>query len=453
MGGAAVAGANDNAAIFYNAALLPFIEKKELSVSANIYKVEFFTLENGAGHNLPLISNQYNTYPQMISGIVFFKKNKKLRAGYTLLTRLNSHIRFNVRHVFSTNVITNEPGLEDYVGAFEYNNQVNEQWAGGALSYKISDNFSFGVTQFLAYRFQSYVSNSYIRVFPKSQAYIASSDNTMSLSYNDIRTITKIGFARNHRKKPWRYGLAITFPSVPIFGLANVQREETITNIEYAIPNNPNYISHSITDRRTNLRSRYASPASIALGIEYHSRKGRLAIALEGFAKQNRYYIIKSDSLPLFKPDNVYVPNVGKFLWLNEYKNPVINIAIGFEHELKKNISMQMGIRSNLSYSYVLTEDQFNEYENQEQLSISNNTSTWDIIHFSIGGTLQRKTGEVSVGIDYGFSSKVPVGQFVDFKNPKAENYFYGDYETGAIPKLNSLNAVISYTHYLKTTH
>lgn len=453
MGGAAVAGANDNSAIFYNPSLLPLIEKKELSVSANVYKAEFFTLENGAGKGLGLISNQYDTYPQMISGIVFFKKNKKLRAGYTLLTRHNSHTRFNVRHVFSTNVIDSEPGLEDYVGAFEYNNQVNEQWGGGTLGYKLSDNFSIGISQFIAYRFQSYVSNSYVRVFPQSQAYIAASDDAMSFSYNDVRAITKLGFARHNLKKPWKYGLAITLPSLPIYGIANVQREETITNIEYAMPGNPYYVSHSITDRQTNLRSKYTSPLSVAFGVEYHSEKARYAITFESFAQQKRYYIIKSDSLPLLKPDNVYVPNVGKFLWLNEYKNPITNVAIGFEHVLKKHLTLQMGFRTNLSYSYVLTEQQFDEYENQEQLSISNNTATWDIFHFTLGGTLQRKTGEVSVGVDYGFSSKEPVGQFVDFKNPKAANYFYGDYETGAIPKLNSLNAIISYTHYLKTTH
>lgn len=453
MGGAAIAGANDNSAIFYNPSLLPLIEKKELSVSANIYRAEFLTLENGAGKNLPLISNQYGTYPQIISGIVFFKKNKNLRAGYTLLTKQNTHTRFNVRHVFSSNVIESEPGIEDYVGAFEYNNQVNEQWGGGALGYKLSPNLSVGISQFIAYRFQSYVSNSYIRVFPESQAYIASSDNTTSLSYNDVRTITKLGFARNNHDKPWKYGISVTLPSLPIYGIANVQREETITNIEYAIPNNPDYVSHSITDRQTNLRSKYASPASIAIGIEYHSKKARYALTIESFAQQKKYYIIKSDSLPLLKPNNVYVPNIGKFLWLNEYKNPVTNIALGFEHELKKHVTMQMGLRTNLSYSYVLTQDQFDDYENQEQFSISNNTSTWDIFHFTLGGTLSRKTGEISVGIDYGFSSKKPVGQYVDFKNPKAVNYFYGNYETGAIPKLNSLNAIVSYTHYLKTTH
>ncbi|MDW8301909.1 MAG: hypothetical protein RML38_05555 [Bacteroidia bacterium] len=453
MAGAAVAGANDNSAIFYNPSLLPFIDKKELSVSANIYKAEFFTLENGAGDNLSLISNRYDTYPQMISGIIFFKKNKKLRAGYTLLTKLNTQTRFNVRHVFTTDVISAEPGLEDYVGAFEYNNQINEQWAGASLGYKISDHFAFGITQFLAYRFQSYLSNSYVRVFPESQTYMTSSDNTMFLSYNDIRAVTKVGLCRIHRKKPWRYGMAITLPSIPIFGLANVQREQTIMNIERAIQGNPNYVSRSITDRRTNLRSVYATPASIALGVEYHAKKAKYAIAIEYFTKQKRYYIIKSDSLPLLKPNNVYVANLGKFLWLNEYKNPVTNVAVGFEHELKKRLTMQMGIRTNFSYSYVLTESQYSEYESQEQFSISNNTSAWDLIHLSIGGTLQRKTGEVSVGIDYGFSSKKPVGQFVDFKNPKAENYFYGNYETDAIPKLNSLTAIISYTHYLKTTH
>lgn len=453
MGGAAVAGANDNSAIFYNPSILPMIEKKELSVSANIYRAEFLNLEHGAGKNLALISNQYGTYPQIISGIVFFRKNKNLRAGYTLLTKQNSHTRFNVRHVFSSNVIDSEPGVEDYVGAFEYNNQIHEQWGGGALGYKLSSNFSIGISQFIAYRFQSYVSNSCIRVFPESHAYIASSDNTVSLSYNDVRTITKFGLVRNHQDRPWKYGIAITLPSIPIYGIANVQREETITNIEYAIPNNPQYVSHSITDRRTNLRSKYASPASVAVGIEYHTKKTSFALAVETFMQQKKYYIITSDSLPLLKPNNVYVANINKFLWLNEYKNPVTNLAFGFEHELKNHLYLQMGFRTNFSYSNVLSTSQFTEYETQEQLSISNNTSTWDIFHFTLGGTLQRKTGEISIGIDYGFSSRKAVGQYVDFKNPKAVNYFYGDYQTDAVPILHSLNAIVSYTHYLKTVH
>ena len=96
LGGAVIAGTENNSALYYNPALLARIENGHLSVSANAYGFEFAKLKNGAGTGLDLTSFQTLIYPQIISGMIALKKAPKFKLGYGILTRFSNRMKLNM---------------------------------------------------------------------------------------------------------------------------------------------------------------------------------------------------------------------------------------------------------------------------------------------------------------------------------------------------------------------
>jgi len=73
-GGAFVAGADKNTAVYYNPAALCLINQSSLCVNATLYKTQRTFIKKGIGDNINLRSMSYNYYPQGISGMPESKK-------------------------------------------------------------------------------------------------------------------------------------------------------------------------------------------------------------------------------------------------------------------------------------------------------------------------------------------------------------------------------------------
>ena len=98
MGGAMVAGTDDNSAIYYNPGALAFISNPSLSVDANVYRLDKILITDGAGNGTNLNSAQISIYPEIISGMLNLGKAKKLKFSYTILTRNHNNILMNARY-------------------------------------------------------------------------------------------------------------------------------------------------------------------------------------------------------------------------------------------------------------------------------------------------------------------------------------------------------------------
>ena len=101
----------------------------------------------GPVKDLNLNSAQISIYPQIISGMLNLLKNERLKFSYTLLTRNHNNILMNTRYTSTASQDdpeNPEPEATTYVGAYDYVNQLDEQWLGIGAGYRLSEKLGIG---------------------------------------------------------------------------------------------------------------------------------------------------------------------------------------------------------------------------------------------------------------------------------------------------------------------
>lgn len=479
LGNSIIGSVKDNSSIYYNPGYLALVDTNNISISASVYQYDMLNIKDGAGKGYDLKSNQTQILPSLVSGTYQFKNGSKHKFGYAILTKNQTGIKTSSRIDKELNVIPeyNNEGNEEFIGQFGLKTTLNEQWFGGCYSYKFNDHFSLGFSAFGAYRNQS-MEYSYTSkvILPSLSDYsifitplVAYSD-IQSVEMSTLRGIGKIGLALSYSRID--FGLTITTPGLPIYGSTTIQRDELYSNInlddknfsEYS-QNATNYTqfilaadsfrfdlnqnTFTVNGRQSsgtdNIKATYKSPLSIAAGIvfksksldEYSMPKRKLFFSFEYFNSIDPYYLIKPETRGVIRPlDDNYPYTTVDFMGIVEAPTSVLNIAIGYEQRISKNINLLASFRTNNSFNDGYYSD----------MSISQ--SFWDLWHFSLGGIYKKKRSDISFGISYcdGFGILEP---YVVMTNPTEKNFLQGDiYETQST--FRSISFSIGYNYYFK---
>jgi hypothetical protein len=435
MGGAVVAGVRDNSAIYYNPGAQAFIENQNLSVDANLYRIDRIMIRDGAGDEADLNSSQLSIYPQIVSGLLNLVKVPKFNFGYAILTRNYSNILMNTR--FTNRDLSQTPAEKvEFIGAFDYSNQLNEQWFGASAGYRHSEKLGIGLSVFGSYRGQTYSMTRFMReiVYEDSTAWFATSNVDENIRYTTFLLLAKLGVA--YESGRWRLGLTLTSPALRLYGKGTIQREISL----YASSENPEdtSVSFLILDRKSKVRTVYRYPFSIAGGVEYHTQSSRIAFTAEFFTGIGTYSVMHTTSEPLVYPpwlaDSADVREyLSGYLNVNSRSRPVLNVAIGFSHDLSKRFTLLLGARTD-----------FSAYENTENTDFFlHNTGIWDLYHASAGLSYHTTKQSITVGFNYSFSPRQSIDPYAII-NP------YTPAEMQSSLFAQTFGVVLGYRHYLK---
>ena len=435
MGGAVVGGVRDNSAIYYNPGAQSFIENPSLSVDANLYKYDKIFIRNGAGQDVNLNSAQLSIYPQIVAGLVNLINLPRFKFGYAVLTKNFNNVLMNAR--FTDRDIESNPNpTQEFVGAFDYSNQLNEQWFGFCISYKANKNNGFGLSLFGSYRAQTYSLTNFIRniTYRDSTAWFSTTNVDENIRYKTFMMIAKLGWAFETGR--WRLGVMVSLPSIRFYGTGDIQREISL----YAASDNPGdtSVSFLVLDRKTSVKTVYHHPLSIAAGAEYRTSKTRLAFSAEYFAGISSYYMMHTESDPLVYPtwvkDSISTqPYLKAYLDIRNQSMPVLNVAIGMEQYLSKSFSLLLGARTD-----------FSSFKSPEKADILLHSSgEWDLYHISAGLSYNTPKQSITLGFNYTFSPEKSLAPYAEL-NPLSQSGFHSKVFA------QSFGLVLGYTHYLK---
>ncbi len=394
MGGSVVAGVRDNTAIYYNPGALGFISQPSLSVDANVYEIDKIFIDDGLGNGINLNSAQLSIYPQIISGLVNLVKNDRWKFSYALMTKQYSNVLINSRFTDSDFDPTLVPPNVRFIGALDYTNQLNEQWLGLGVGYRINDHLSVGGTLFVSYRAQSYQMTNYERlVLLDVDTLFGSYNNDRNLKFKTFSGLFKFGLA--YQTGRWKLGFTVTTPSVQVYGSGDIQREESVVFL--ASTAGDGYV---VMGRKSGIKAKYHRPLSIGMGVEYATAKTRITFSCEYFARLNPYHIFEPESNPFIYPplsDSMKnVIGVGSFLHVVNAARPVFNVAIGFSQDLGTKFTLLLGARTDFS--------SFSAKDSIEADNFLHMTGSWDLYHLSAGLSYHQKRNTVTIGFKYSFS-------------------------------------------------
>lgn len=443
LGGAVVAGAEDNSALYYNPALLSRIENGHLSVSANAYGFEFAKLKNGAGTGLDLTSFQTLIYPQMISGMINLKKAPKFKLAYGILTRFNNKMKLNLLTEQEIEITPLGAGFEYYKTSFVYELSNIEQWGALSLGYKINDKFSVGISQFISYlNNDSRLSiDRSVDVAADSASFTAQRVLENNSVIDHIGLLYKLGFS--YQNKGHKLGITVTPTSIRLWGRANASASDLAYNMDRMAGGPVSSNSSVIVEgQNRKLDAYYRLPWSFALGYEYQFKSGtRLMFASELFLPIKQYTVFVDPKEVSVRPTEAFGgATVDSVLFKTNELRMVINAAIALEQPISEKFSFLASFRTDFNST---------DFDSQRNVTASINTTFWNSYHFSTGITWKRTNSKMALGFDYTLGQAKVLQEPLSFSAPINSQSLLGTTQRDFEPVVHGLSVIVGYTYYL----
>jgi hypothetical protein len=508
LGGAVVGGVRDNSAVYYNPGSLSFVDSSSISIAANSFQYETAKLINGGGlgldykskifQNVPLvtISSSFKIKPKSKStfGLMVFTKNA---TSNSFSERLDDSISKNILGTYNECFYSSKNPKIGYIGDFNMATALNETWGGITYSFKLNKHIAIGISPFIAYRNQilskSFVSrvsldkfSNYYNSGVESEGY----SDISNISLTNIRMLGKLG--ANFDFNNLKLGLTFMSSSFNIGGKSNVSRDITyhggVADASIVLPWQDTaaiaYI-YTLNDKQNNLKSKYKSPSSIAIGIEYKIKKTIFSFTAEYFMPISDYISIMPDSTNFYRSGAI-APTLSspiinsaksnKYLKVLEANKSVLNYAFAIEQSINKNFINAINSLNPklfklkgviLSGSYRIDKSFYKKSNNDfwvykygygdttYTVGQRLNFSDININHFNFGITIERQKSDFHIGLFYSIGSNNNFQSLNNLANPR-DNVISNN--LGAVPDFNepskyiykSYSLLLGYTYHIK---
>jgi hypothetical protein len=432
LGGAVIAGCDDTGAGYYNPGRLGFISNNQLSASADLYQLDFLSINNGAGEGIDISSTQVRIVPLLASGIFLFEGAPRHAFGFNIISRQYWSASGSARREATENVIDDarSPGDEDYHGQLNINVSLQEYWAGLSYSCRFSRYLSFGITHFGCVRLEDLGFQITTRAVGTPLS-LHGADNIINLNYYSVRTLWKMGMAFD---LGWfKAGLTLTTPSINLFGSGTVAGNNTIIDLDTNGDGTGESIA--IDDRQEELGAQFRSPFSIGLGLEYCAPTyTRICMSMEWFLPTGEYAVMR----PKKKNAAVGLPGFldsrTQFQVLDQRRG-ALNVAVGLQQKFTESISGILGFRTDFTVKKEIDTPGF-----------AIGATGWNLFHVSTGLTFRSGRSEFSAGVQFSMGG----GDFeqpVNFTNVRETKGLVGDTEKVGQGYF-SMALIVGYTYF-----
>ena len=458
LGGAVVGGNAGETAIYYNPSLIDKERDKELSISVNLFSLQFLKLINLAGENTEISKIRPELKPRFVAFTLIPKKSDRFVVEFAYLSPIKVKRTFDFVYKNTLDLIKRLDGDETHLAGISYERRYIDLYLGTGFSYKLSDRFKFGVSGFFSLKRLNYLYRNSIRAFQGTDTvfsngvpeefYNAESILSENFSYNFVSFILKAGFSYASLDKRFGLGLNFTIPTFPLYKSADVFKDYTRSNI---FDDSSNTFTRDIvfTGYQESVEVNIKSPYSIAFGFMYRSKNKKqtsIYFSTEYFFEIPEYELLKPNDTPI--DGNVEVDDVTTVMNYKTSNRQIINFGLGLEQFISEKVTLAVGFKTDFS--------RLPKNKNTEISQITTNNSlinvSQNLYHFSIGANASLKKVELTLGLQYSLGRKRQLFNLVNLTdpveyNPDTQLVLQGTREPNMDVKFNEISIFIGFSY------
>ncbi len=449
--GAVVGGGAGPSAIYYNPAAIGENSTSQLSIHASLFSLNLANLRNALGNGVDLNSIQMVIEPRFISYMI--KPHEKWNLEFAFLNNENYQLTLNSAVDMSMDLLKYLPGEERYFARFQYYDRYRDDWVGIGGSYIFSSSLHFGLSMMVPVRQVDYNYVLDIQAIPLPDTmtgndtpyYVASYNEADYIHFNNYRLLLKGGLL--YKKRSWSIGLSITSPSLNVYSDGKrVAREKSRSNImdPDTAMKMPDYTLTDYAEKKE-MKADFKSPFSVALGATVQlsaEHKQTLYFTTEFFAGIEPYRIVSGQ-------ENSWTAEGSEWLTFVNGGKPLINVALGYNVELKENVRLMGGFRTDFNSRKNMDLSPFEDSKKIKGL-------TMDIYRLSGGVIFTFKGQDFIVGLQYSVGRETHQEQFANLTEPVEYNEdlhlpLQGDPHNNMDVLINNLNFYFGATFNFNT--
>ncbi|NNC18703.1 hypothetical protein HRD49_11340 [Corallococcus exiguus] len=336
LGGSFVGNPNDISAVYYNPGALALLGAPELELTGSVWEYVRVSVKDGQGTGQDLTDSNVDVLPSLIAGSLRFGFLGKSRMAYSLLTRQGFSYSLQSRGTRLGTDLAGVQGLDLLSTDVRLDQTVSEFWTGLSWAYPVTEHLGLGLTPFVATRRQE------LRFQTLAQGSGAAGQQLLAtlgrdLEFDHVRVLLKVG--ASYQRGPWAVGLAVTTPSLALWGRGSVGYERAVQS-QGVDSNAPAPVFNFQEDLPAHFRNSW----SAAFGVSRSFGESTAVYAsLEGYARVSSLSLV--DAEPIVPRGTTETINGGYDFALK----PLLNGALGVEQALGERVRVYLSGHTDFS--------------------------------------------------------------------------------------------------------
>lgn len=389
MGGAALAGSDDQAAQFYDPAAMHFVKAGGITASTSFIYYQWARTKDLGDHGLDGTDGHSDNAPRLVAGT--FALGDRWRVGIGFVSALYSRFELDGATDLRGEAVADRPGQEVLRTITSNSTLSRDDLLGLGASCSIGPNDAIGISLYGSSFVQRFNYARGLGVFtdpsgPTPDSLLATLNVNERGEVDNLGFLLKLGYY--HHGQNLQAGVAVTLPR-----LSTHLWEGSMYRISTGFTSSGQLID--AVHNNEELPTWYRTPLMIDAGVQWSIGETRIALRSCYASRVDPY-----DRMVLSGSDAVYPPdqeNDAPVLRVRSASHALVNAAVGASFRLGDKADLLAGFRTDL--------DHFDTDALEASMDISGTSSYWDLYHLSGGVDLHSERVKLTAGLVYAFGT------------------------------------------------